>query len=305
MNESRIPETYILLLNYNGWKDTLICLDSLSKLTARDFSVIVIDNASSDDSRQKIPEWISQHGREKFLLQPVWIENNHNWGFAGGLNAGVDYIKDKQGWKYVWMLNNDTTADEGSLTALIYTTVKEQLGICGSTLLLSESGQIQALGGSIHKKFGTTRFIRNEKDLHALSYVVGTSFFLTRECLETVGKLPEEYFLYYEEVDYCFRAKQLGFKLGCSLDSVVHHALGAATGSSLDHRKVSFFSDCLIVRNRILFAHKYLGSWTWIYLGLMISCINRFRRGQFSRVWCILKITFSRKAFSLYINKKI
>lgn len=186
MNElTETPRVYIVLVNWNGWQDTIQCLESVFRLSYPNFCVIVCDNASTDDSIERIAEWasgdlaagcsnpelghltspacrkplafvelepdgrISLSGRsEKLIL----VKSSANRGFAGGNNVGLRVSLSAGDFEYAWLLNNDTIVDPGALTALVERMhMRPDAGICGSTLLYYHNPKlIQALGGSVY-----------------------------------------------------------------------------------------------------------------------------------------------------------
>ena len=97
---------YVLVLNWNGWQDTVKCVYSLMSLTYKDYKVVVLDDASSNDSVTRIRE-----AHPEVTL----IETSANLGIAGGNNVGIRYALD-QGAEYIWLLNNDTIVDPHSLS---------------------------------------------------------------------------------------------------------------------------------------------------------------------------------------------
>ncbi|MBK7050722.1 MAG: hypothetical protein IPH54_08035 [Rhodoferax sp.] len=152
--DGRAMKVAVVLLNWNGWRDTLECLDSLFKSNRSDFSVIVCDNASSDDSVAEVTQWASKALRPE-ALPPIpgqaatgiqlgaarhptcagaqWWE----LGFAGGNNVGVRLALNSPACEYVWLLNNDTTVDANSLGNVIARAESDpSIGLCGSTLVL-------------------------------------------------------------------------------------------------------------------------------------------------------------------------
>jgi GT2 family glycosyltransferase len=146
--------------------------------------------------------------------------------------------------------------------------------------------EIQAYGGTINKFFGTSKHILNKKEIEKkLDYVVGASFLIDRKVIDKIGLLPEEYFLYYEETDYCFNARNNGFKLGIDINSKVYHKEGSSTGASGDPKNRSEFSDVLTLKNRVKFHRKYLGGGIGLWSGMTIAFANRVKRGQVSRIW--------------------
>lgn len=178
----------IILVNWNGWQDTLECLESLLRLDHPDFRIIVCDNDSGDGSLEKIKAWaegtiqapvgdspVAQHLTVPSVAKPVsWVELDRaaaetggdpavdtklvlirtggNLGFAGGNNVGLRYLQARGGFAFAWLLNNDTVVERSSLQHLLAEfTRSPRLGVCGSTLLYyAEPRRIQALGGGYY-----------------------------------------------------------------------------------------------------------------------------------------------------------
>lgn len=185
MNEDQ-PEVYICVLNWNGWQDTVECLQSIFANSYTNYRVVVIDNDSQDHSVREIKQWfIDTYGtrntterqkcnnltfiteydkataekggndkiEKELSLYPsekvlVLIQSGANWGFAGGNNIGIKYALQKKA-DYVWLLNNDAVMDRNALKEMIeITTRNQQLGMIGSKLLDYDNPAIlEAAGG--------------------------------------------------------------------------------------------------------------------------------------------------------------
>jgi GT2 family glycosyltransferase len=183
-----MPKVYIILLNWNGWRDTIECLESVLRLDYESFRVIVCDNASGDDSLDRIAEWASgslaagcSNPELKNLSSPpypkpipfikigpgervplgardealILVQTGANLGFAGGNNVGLRLALGAGDLDYAWLLNNDTVVEAGALSSLVSTMQgRPDVGICGSTLLYYHSPQtVQACGGSIYNRW--------------------------------------------------------------------------------------------------------------------------------------------------------
>ncbi len=323
-------KVYIILLNYNGWQDTIECLESVLKSDYSNYQVIVVDNDSPNHSMDYIINWAEgrqeviydEDSQLKHLSQPfepkplqylyytkeealaggdanhksalnnplIFIQSGENGGFAAGNNIGIKYAQIKDDFEYIWLLNNDTVIEQDSLSKLANYAEKNDIGICGSTLMYYDNpNKIQAYGGTINKFFGTSKHILKEDDIKdKLDYIVGASFLIDKKVIETIGLMPEEYFLYYEETDYCFNAKNSGFTLGVAVNSIVYHKDGSATGGSSDGSEKSDFSDILSIKNRIKFHKKYLHTTLGLYLGILIVVFNRIKRRKFNIIKMIV-----------------
>lgn len=311
---------YIIIINYCNHSETIECLESTLKTNYSNFKIIVVDNNSPNCSIDFLCTWAEsseesvtaqnqyfdkfiQPNIEKPIQYSVWAEDdflkqndiqekvifvkaNENGGFAKGNNIGIQYAMKDSECSYVWLLNNDTVIKPDTLSKLVEYAEQHQVGICGSALLYYHNPeQVQAYGGHINRFFGTGSHILSTSEIEKkLDYVVGASFLINRKVIEKIGLLPEEYFLYYEETDYCFNAKKCGFSLGIALESIVFHKEGASTGTNQNANLRSEFSDVLTLKNRIRFHRKYLGGGVGLWLGLFIAFFNRVRRKQFSRI---------------------
>jgi GT2 family glycosyltransferase len=330
-------KTYIILLNYNAWKDTIECLESILKSDYTNYQVIVVDNDSPNNSMKYIIDWVEgkqeviydEGSKLKHLSQPfekkpidyiyytkdkainggdkvketkyknpiIFIQAGENKGFAAGNNIGIKYALAKNDFEYVWLLNNDTVIEINTLSLLVSYASNNNLGISGSSLMYYDSPKkIQAYGGSINKFFGTGKHILNQDDINQkLDYVVGASFLIDKEVIAKIGLMPEEYFLYYEETDYCFNAKNNGFELGIDIDSIVYHKEGTSTGGSSNGNIKSEFSDLLSIENRVKFHRKYMKNRVGVYFGLILAIFNRLKRKQAKRAFLIWLLLLGKK----------
>lgn len=316
-----VTRVSIILVNWNGWIDTIECLESLLHLDYPDFRIVICDNGSSDDSLQEIRNWADCHeiryaeyqrieaeaGGSRGL-DPVLtlISNGNNLGFASGNNVGMRYVLDRGDTDYCWLLNNDTVVEPDALTHLV-TLVQQKptIGICGSTVRLFRHRQrIQALGGGhycrwIGLPWHYGRFIQlgGEINQHRaeswMNYVEGASMLVSRQFLEEVGLLCEDYFLYFEEADWAIRAKSR-FKLGYAAQSVVYHKVGGSIGTSSNPAKMSYTSDYYNIRNRLLFTRRfYPSALPTVWLVILGSLLLRLCLGKWDRVEMIFRLLFN------------
>jgi len=276
----------VILVNWKGWRDTLACVDSVLRHTPGSVHVAVCDNGSPDDSLQQLRAgWqaqgtafaecgpqsqvpaLSAHCR--VLLVPVGA----NLGFAGGCNVGLRM--GLQGdYTHLWLLNNDTVIDEQTLPALQARLAQDpSIGICGSTLIYHDHrDMVQAWGGATYEpSLGMGAHLGVGQHPSALpaqqeverqmAYVVGASMFVPRHFVEQIGLLREDYFLYYEEIDWAERARGR-FKMAWAPDSRVFHKEGASIGSSHIHRP-SDLSLHYLYRNRLRFTQRFHPDQVW------------------------------------------
>ena len=312
-----MSRVYIILVNWNGWRDTVECLESLLLLDYPDFRILVCDNGSTDDSLERIRGWAGEHGLGFLEYRRAAAESGgdpaadpmltliaagENMGFAGGNNVGMRHALARGDFGCCWLLNNDTVVEPDALTHLVARMRRQpDVGICGSTIrLYHERDRTQALGGGrylpwIGLPWHYGRFtrpgsasVRPERAESRMNYVEGASMLVSRRFLETVGLLSEDYFLYFEEADWAVRGKGL-FSLGYAPESVVYHKVGGSIGTSSNPARKSFVCDFYNIRNRILFARRHHpATLPTIYLVLLGELLLRVLLGKWDRAGMIL-----------------
>ncbi|MCS7069643.1 MAG: glycosyltransferase family 2 protein [Meiothermus sp.] len=220
------PLVYIIVLNYRAWWETAACLEALKRLDYPRFRLLVLDNASPNDSVERLREAFP--GLELLPLP-------QNLGFAGGNNQGLRRAL-AEGADYVWLLNPDTRPDPGALSAMVRLAERDpKLGAVGAVLYEMERPQeVQAWGGGeVVLPWGLIRLLTRSQDLPRLSYISGASLLIRRVALERVGLLDEGFFMYGEDCDFGLRLKRAGFRLGVAAEARVWHRGGASWESSL------------------------------------------------------------------------
>jgi GT2 family glycosyltransferase len=222
------PLVYILLLNYRGSQHTLACLDSLRLLDYPDYKIIVIDNASPDNSVEILQARLSKHPGEFHLIQSL-----ENLGFSGGNNLGIEYAMAEAGSDaddYIWLLNNDTTVEANTLSALIQEAQKTG-GLAGS-LLLYPDGSYQQVGTRFNWITGRPKgYAENEvKNGMAVETLTGASMLIPLKALQQVGLLDPSFFLYFEDGEFSLRCRHAGLPLTIATGSRVYHKESATTG---------------------------------------------------------------------------
>ncbi|KAF2335913.1 glycosyltransferase family 2 protein [Flavobacterium ginsenosidimutans] len=312
------PKVYIVILNYRRTPDTIECIESLLEINYSNYQVLVIDNSEIESPFQNLLDWASlkkiefdQTDEKRLNLienqkQIVFIKSEKNKGFASGNNIGLRAILDAQkGDSYIWLLNNDTIVDKDSLKEQILYLMQNQhskIGILGSKLIYYfKRDSLQAVGGRFNKKFFISEHIgegestiKSKSKFEKIDYVIGASMFVTYKFLKEVGTLNEDFFLYYEELDWAYRAQEKGWFLDWCPDSLVFHKEGASIGSSYDSKKKSFFSEVQIFKSRKIFVKKYYRLKLRFYISSLLLILNRVRKGKFKLGVELLKITFNK-----------
>ena len=213
------PRVFVVVLNFNGARWLTTCLDALLQATYLSFTIIVVDNASSDDSVNLIRERYS----DVTLLQ-----QNRNDGFSVGNNEGIRYALERQA-DYVVLLNPDTKVKPDWLSHLIQ--VGEQnpkIGILGAIQLGYDDDDWNSWTRTALKPEQQALLLDQKRcpTWLEMEWVEGSCFAIKREVLQAVGLFDPIFFSFYEEIDYCRRARYHGFSTGLVTKSFFHHYRG-------------------------------------------------------------------------------
>lgn len=287
------PRVVVGIVSTNDVDNVTGCLTSLSVSLHQNFWVVICENGGSeaferavarladadcikaaDGRRDTDPDVSWTQGYARFRLanggQPlILLKSSVNRGYAGGVNACIA-AAGKGPWDAIWVLNPDTFPEPDALAALVRRQMQGNHGVVGSRLLFTASGLVQTWGGLLwFPLLGRGRLLGYNASSDTMpdvadierrmKYICGASMYVTRDYVETVGGMDEDFFVYDEDVDWCLRRGS--FTLGYAHDSVVHHIHGATSGSSSTQKKTrSRFNIYLTERNRVLIAAKQFGS---------------------------------------------
>lgn len=258
------PHVGIVILNWNGYKDTANCLVSLCDIDYRNYSVLVVDNGSKDGSGEQID-------REFPDVQVLFTEEN--LGFAGGCNVGIRELLE-DGVDYILLLNNDTIVEPDFLGPLVDTAERHnRVAAVGSIVRRMDTNNVWSAGGMFRPIFA--RLDVNQHDIAQTEYetgfISGASLFIPRKAIEKLGMLDEAYFYGFEDQEFAYRAKKNSWSLYINSDSVVHHKVGSSSGEGNDFR---FYHA---TRNRLTFASTHLSPPKRIVFLLFFSFTRLFR----------------------------
>jgi len=243
------PKVFIVILNFNSFKDTKECLFSLKQLKYSNHEIIVVDNSSTDGSYEKL--------KREFSTYNI-IKCNENLGYASGNNLGIKYAL-KNNAEYICILNNDVIVESDFLDKIIEIMEEhKEIGVAGPCICkYNNKNIIQAMGAKINLYTGLTQgkyknYKYNEipKENSFVDYLGGACFVCRRDVFEDIGLIPENYFLFFEETEFCYRASAKGYKLLCVYDSKIYHK-GSSTIS-----KYSGLSYYFLNRNRVIFIKR-------------------------------------------------
>lgn len=261
---NKFPSVYIIILNYNSYDETITCVKSLEKTLYSDYKIIIVDNNSEDNSVPAIKEAFPQH---------TLLVSEENLGYASGNNIGIKYSL-MQGAEYVCILNNDVIVEKDFLNSMIELFQSDDnIGMVGPCICeYSQRNTIQAMGAHINLYRGLAmglfkgaKYDTVGKNKLEVDYLGGACFVIKVEVFNNIGLIPEIYFLFYEETEFCLKAKQFGYKLICLPESRVYHK-GSATIS-----KYSGLSYYFLNRNRIVFMRRNADIFHKIIFALYIT----------------------------------
>ena len=254
----------VIIPNYNGAHFLRDCLDSIREQSYKGFEVIVIDNASKDESVDILK---SEYPEVRLVL------NKSNLGFAGANNLGYKYAKGD----YILFLNNDTRLDEDCFKELVekIELEKEQVGVAFAKILRMDKSNVYDAVGSYLTSFGFLYHLGFKEidngQYDNLEYIFspkGVCFLVARKIIDEFGLFDSDYFAYFEESDFFWRVWLRGYKITFMPKAVVYHKVGG-TCTQLS----SPFIDYHSFKNRIASLIKNLGGFSALYiLPLHIFC---------------------------------
>jgi len=243
----------IIIVNYKTAELACKCIDSIVKKKSNKYevSILIVDNNSMDGSGEIL---LHKAGIASSQVSIKYISSSFNGGYAYGNNLAINYINKKgMDFDYLWLLNPDTEIKSGADEALVDVLQNNtEIGICGSQLQDYDGGiQISAFRfpnviseilsalklGFLDDLFKSYKGICEMSPVPMrVDWVAGASMMIKSSVLQKLPEMDEKFFLYYEEVDYCFNVKNHGWECWYVPQSIVIHHVGAATGIS-DMRK--------------------------------------------------------------------
>lgn len=219
-----------IILNWNSPKDAQACADSILSQSVKS-DILFIDNNSSDDSVNQFIDYKNRHPKENIFI----IQNNKNFGFAGGINIGLRHsIKYK--YDATVLLNPDATADKDwikHLSSELYT--DKTCGIATGVMLKNNKKTIDSTG-DLYTTWGLPGPRNRDETLdkipktpHEVFGATGGGVIYRNSMLQEIGLLDEVFFMYYEDVDISFRAQLSGWKVRFTPKAIAYHKVGASS----------------------------------------------------------------------------
>ncbi len=260
---------YAVVLNWNNYLDSRECIEFLRKSSFPFARIILVDNGSKDGS-------IEQLQKEYSKDDTVYIiKNKANYGFARGMNIGIQYALE-HGAEMVFLINNDAVVDIRCIEKLcIAMETCSNVKIVGPSIFYYTDPERIWHGGG-YFSLVKTGVVVPEKDKFAnkcyeknrqVTFLTGCAMLVRREVFEKIGLLDEDYFLYGEDVDFCLRALRAGFKLLYVPSAKVWHKI-----ETIAKDRTSPFVLYHMARSRIICLRKNF-SWPYFLYGLFIHVL--------------------------------
>lgn len=289
-DQDRPPLLGVVLVTFNSSDVILDCLESLLASTDVRLAIAVVDNASTDGTPDLLRRWAA--GEESAPLAEVpfevsaapkpltlgtgfgesagghrlcLVETGDNLGFAGGVNRGLEELAALEGCDRFWVLNPDSVAAPGTAHAFATASPDRPFSLMGGRVVyMDRPDMIQIDGGTVTRWSGITNNLNLYEDHDRtppadpaeMDFITGASMLVSRQFYESAGPMREDYFLYYEEVDWAFRRGDL--PLAYCAEALVYHHGGSAIGSATHARPASPFALYFKHRSRSLFVRRFL-----------------------------------------------
>ncbi|OOG70537.1 glycosyltransferase family 2 protein [Algoriphagus sp. A40] len=218
----------IILVNWNGFDFTKACLESLGKVDFPDFKVILVDNGSQNEEGARL---------KKTFPEVELIQNSANLGFAGGNNEGIRFALN-QGFSHVMLLNNDTEVEPDFLGEMMLKLNQHpRWGVVQPLILfLHDKKQIWSAGGKWIASICRTITLGDREPISdyrpkksELDWATGCCMLVSKEAILEAGLLNEQYFAYFEDVEWSLRFQKAGFGIGLAEKAVIYHEAGASS----------------------------------------------------------------------------
>jgi len=256
----------LVTLTMNTTEVTEGLLDSLIEVNNYpNIEVIVVDNNSKIDP---VPTWKNKYPGM------IFIRSDRNRGFTGGNNLGIEQAKGD----YIFVINNDTVVTRDLIGTLVSTLDKNPLiGVISPKINYFDQPDVLQYTGYTKMNYFTARnrcIGQYEKDNGQYDYLTGrtgyahgAAMLVRREAIEKAGVLSENFFIYYEELEWCERIKKAGFEIWVEMGALLYHKESMTVG------KVSAFKEYYMNRNRILFNRKHAPSFAFVIFTLFYATV--------------------------------
>jgi GT2 family glycosyltransferase len=263
----------IILVNWNGSEDTLNCIESIHSSIYKDYFIVVVDNGSSANQILKLKE-----SKSDFVL----IETGDNLGYTGGNNKGIEYAM-ACNVDYVFLLNNDTYIASDTLHTIMQSVDSDKkIGVLSPKIFFHPARNLLwSAGTDFNKLFliGKLSGYKTEDNGQFnqgrdLDYVTGCAMLIQSQVIRDVGMLCDDYFAVCEDLDYCFRVRDKGYRVVYEPLATVWHIESASSGG-VDSPQYVYYQT----RNHFLFHNRFASGFVQIVLSQAYCCAWVVKRG--------------------------
>lgn len=281
----QFPKVNIVVLNYNGKDCVRACLTSLFRIDYPNFEVVFVDNNSTDGSLE---------ATRQYFPRATFIKNEQNLGFSAGNNVGIRYSLEKMA-DFVFLLNNDTKVERNFLTKLIGAVQADQkIGLASPLILKADTQEIWFSGGKIDWLKMKTRHADSATD-----FISGCAMLVRADVFSKIGLFDEDFFLYWEDVDFSLRARNAGYSSLVVRDASVRHF----EKSEQNKKNKTYW---LVLSGLLFFKKntpKQFSLWPWFYL-ILRKTKNRLDLHKNTKIEIALSVQKAYRDFKKVKTKK-
>lgn len=309
----------IVTLNWNGWQDTIECLESIKKSKNSNYTCVIIDNKSENESVSELKRWIkSDDGffKKEMTSNPqeaindahiskynsfLLYLNSENSGFAKGNNIAIRWFL-SAGYDRIFLLNNDTIIYPDTLEKLIYYSKLKDHDVLTSNIVYHHDNNIIWNSGGRFTITGTRKYYNQNKNLsdhnHGLKkieFATGCALMVNASVFNEIGLLTEKFFFGEEDFDFCKRLKENKKNVYCTLDTVLEHKVGGSKNKLVGPEILQ--SAALHLTNRIVCMKQYYPKLIWhlwqlFTIAYIFIRFSFYRKASLKRLFLFSKIIY-------------
>lgn len=301
------PKVSIILLNYNGAKDTIDCLKSLTNISYGNYNIVIVDNLSTDDSIIEIEAYLSSNGsdytmasssdealkNEELHAKLTVLKTDHNGGYGYGNNVGIKFAL-AHGADYVLIINNDTVVEPDFLNPMVMLCEEDgNIGIVSGKIYFYDKPDVIWFNGGKYYPY-TAKVVHvnfNEKETgqkppEDITFISGCLWLIPGKIIDRVGLINEEYFMYVEDLEFCCRVLRESFSLRVCEESIIYHKVGGSSGGHLSEFSIYWTSrnHCKLIKSE---QEKMSKLCAYLYL-IFFKSLKMALKGNYKLLKCHL-----------------